>query len=104
MNSVTKKIISVILAAGMTLSVFSIGAGAAEPLPAAAVIEETTVEKAEIAVVKAETKKTEKVDAAAEKETENETPNYLQKIINTIKDLIAIIRAALAFLDKVKTK
>lgn len=105
MNSVTQKVLSVILAAGMTLSVFSIGAGAAEPLPIAAVIEETAVDKVDLPVVKAEIKTAEKTDTAVEtEETENSTPNYLQKIINTIKDLVAIIRAALAFLDKVKTK
>ena len=102
MNNVTKKIISVILAAGMTMSVFSIGAAAAEPLPAAAYVEEITVEKDEQPVVKADVKIAEKSEA--DEKAESTTPNYLQKIINTIKDLIAIIKAAVAFLDKIKTK
>ena len=104
MNSITKKIISVVLAAGMTLSVFSIGAGAVEPLPAAAVVEEMTIESDMIPVVKADAKTAEKAEEAESAEQESTTPNYLKKIIDTIKDLVAIIKAALVFLDKVKAK
>ena len=102
MNNLTKKIISVILAAVMSLSVFSVGAGAAEAVPVTAAVEEASSENV-VSAAEAEAAE-EKEEAEEDGEQENASPNYLQKIINTIKDLIAIIRAALAFLDKIKTK